>query len=92
MRATVDARYEDDFYGIFTHAPASKQEAYIMSNASLTYYNEANGWSLGAWVKNIEDEDVQAVIGLGPVPGAAGPSLAFLQPPRTFGLRFTYDL
>jgi len=51
-----------------------------------------NGWSLGAWVKNIEDEDVQAVIGLGPVPGAAGPSLAFLQPPRTFGLRFTYDL
>lgn len=88
VRAAADTRYESQFFGVFTHAIGSRQKAYFMSNASLTYYSEDDRWSIGAWIKNIEKEPVQAAIGIGGIPG---PALAFLQAPRTYGLRATVD-
>ncbi|MBT2245951.1 TonB-dependent receptor [Sphingobium sp. BHU LFT2] len=88
VRAFVGTRYESDFYGSYTHGIGSRQKAYFMSDANLTYHDEQGGWSLGAWIKNIENEAVQSALGLG---GTPGPAITFLQAPRTYGLRATFD-
>ena len=88
VRANVDTRYESSFWGDFRHSIGTRQKAYIMSNASLTYYADDDRWSIGAWIKNIENEPVQGAVGAGGVPG---PAIVYLMPPRTYGLRATFS-
>ena len=51
-------------------------------DASLTY--DAGRWTLGAWVKNISNN---AVIAATAAAGIPGPATAYLEDPRTYGLR-----
>lgn len=89
LRARVETRYESDFWGTFAHNRGTQQKAYTKSNASLTYFSGDDRWSLGLWVRNIEDEAVLAAT----TTGQFGPYAdAFLEPPRTYGLRFTLAL
>lgn len=88
VRASVDTRYESSFWGDFQHSFGTRQKAYIMSNASLTYFGNNDRWSIGAWIKNIENEPVQGAVGAGGIPG---PAIVYLQPPRTYGLRATFS-
>lgn len=86
LRARLDSRYESSFWGTFNHARGTLQDAYTKSNASLTYYANDETWSVGLWVKNIEDEAVLAAT----TTGQFGPyGDAFLEAPRTYGLRVT---
>ncbi len=86
LRAAVDSRYESSFFGDYLHTVGARQKAYTMTNASLTF-NSNDKWSIGVWIKNIENEAVQASTASGGIPG---PVAAALQAPRTFGLRATF--
>jgi iron complex outermembrane receptor protein len=87
LRARVETRYEDDFWGTFAHNRGTGQEAYFKTDASVTYYSANDRWSAGLWVKNLEDEAVLAAT----TTGQFGPyGDAFIEPPRTWGARFTF--
>jgi len=89
LRARVESRYESDFWGTFAQNRGTQQKAYTKSNASLTFYSGDDRWSVGVWVRNIENEAVLAAT----TTGQFGPYAdAFLEPPRTYGLRFTLSL
>ena len=45
-------------------------------------------WDLGAWIKNIEDVNHYAAIGLG---GRPGPAAGSIEPPRTYGLKLGFN-
>jgi iron complex outermembrane receptor protein len=88
LRARADTRYEASFWGTFTHARATGQPAYFKSDASLTYFAADDRWSAGLWIRNIENEAVLAAT----TTGQFGPyANAFLEPPRTYGARFTFS-
>ena len=89
LRARLETRYEDSFWGTFAHDRGTQQQDYFKSNAALTWYPAAGRWSLGAWIRNIEDVAVLAAT----TTGQEGPYAdAFIEAPRTYGLRFTLDL
>ncbi len=89
FRARLETRYEDEFWGTFAHNRGTRQEAYFKTDASVTYYSADERWSAGLWVKNIEDEAVLAAT----TTGQFGPyGDAFIEPPRTWGARFTFRL
>ena len=61
LLARVETRYEDSFWGTFAQFRGTEQQDYFKSDASITYYAADDRWSLGLWVKNIENEAVLAV-------------------------------
>ena len=84
LRAHIDWRFESSWWGTFNHVPGTEQVKSNKGDASLTY--DATKWSVGAWIKNIQNRAVIAAIAAAGVPG---PGTTYLEPPRTFGLRFT---
>lgn len=87
--ARVDARVStyisSSYWGTFDHSAAARQDAYTRSDASIFYRAPGELWSVGAWIKNIEDEPVATA------PAASGyaapySAAAFLEPPRTYGV------
>ena len=87
LKFRVDTRYESSFWGDFFHTPGTNQDDYFKTDVSLTYYADAS-WSVGLWVKNVDDEPVLAATAAAGIPGPASP---FLESPRTFGVRLTYS-
>ncbi len=86
LRARVETRYESEFWGTFNHARGAEQDAYTKSDTSLTYHAPKDVWTLGVWAKNLENEAVLAAT----TTGQFGPYAdAFIEPPRTYGVRFT---
>lgn len=62
------------------------QRSYWRSDAALTYAPEAGGWSLTAFVRNIQDKAIKdAVVATG------GTFNASLAAPRTFGVRANFN-
>ena len=89
LRTRGDVRYESSFWGTFAQNRGTQQEAYTKSDASLTYLPDGDRWSVGLWIRNIEDEAVQAAT----TAGQFGPyAVTFLEPPRTYGIRLTARL
>ncbi|MCI0518501.1 MAG: TonB-dependent receptor [Woeseiaceae bacterium] len=87
LRARADTRYESSFWGTFNHARGTEQPDYFKSDASLTYVDN-DQWTLGVWIRNIEDVPVLAAT----TTGQFGPyGDAFIEPPRTYGLRLTLE-
>jgi iron complex outermembrane recepter protein len=87
LRARAESRYEDAFWGTFNHARGAQQLSYFKSDAALTYVDNRH-WTLGAWIRNIENVPVLAAT----TTGQFGPYAdAFIEPPRTYGLRFTVE-
>jgi iron complex outermembrane receptor protein len=85
----VDTRYEDSFWGTFAQFRGSEQQDYFKTDASVTYYSADDRWSAGLWIKNIENVAVLAAT----TTGQFGPYAdAFIEPPRTWGARFTFKL
>jgi iron complex outermembrane receptor protein len=92
LRASASSRYEDSFYADFGHTPGGRQQPYHKSDISLTYYSERGGWSLAAWVKNVENVAVIAASAGGSIiPPLATGATANLEAPRTYGLRATWN-
>jgi iron complex outermembrane recepter protein len=92
VRASASTRYEDSFYADYVHTPGGRQQSYHKTDASLTYYSERGSWSLGLWVKNIENVAViAATAGGSAIPPLAEGATANLEAPRTFGMRATWN-
>ncbi len=87
VRAHADVRYESAFYADFVHSLGVRQKPAAKGNASLTYYAEDESWTIGAWIKNITNEAVLAATAAAGIPG---PGTAYLEEPRTFGVRSTF--
>jgi iron complex outermembrane receptor protein len=92
LRASASSRYEDSFYADFGHTPGGRQQPYHKTDASLTYYSERGVWSVGLWVKNIENVAVIAATAGGSIiPPLAAGATPNLEPPRTYGMRVTWN-
>ena len=89
LRARVETRYEDSFWGTFAQNRGTEQSDYFKTDASLTYYSPDDRWSAGLWVRNLENVAVIAATTTGQF-GPYGDS--FVEPPRTYGARFTFKL
>jgi len=86
LSAHIDWRYESGWWGTFNHVPGTHQVASNKGDANLTY--DAGNWSVGAWIKNIQNKPVIAAIAAAGIPG---PGTTYLDPPRTYGLRFNIN-
>ena len=71
----------EDYY------PGQYQNAYTMSDASLTFTTPGNEFSITAFINNIENEAVGQVASLN---GTIGRTLLGLRPPRTYGARASF--
>jgi iron complex outermembrane receptor protein len=84
LRAHVNWRYESKWWADYVHNLGTEQIQDNKIDASVTY--DADSWTLGAWVKNATNK---AVIAATAAAGIPGPATAYLEDPRTFGIRFT---
>jgi iron complex outermembrane receptor protein len=84
LRAHIDWRFESSWFADYVHNRGTRQEASNKGDASLTY--DADKWTVGVWVKNITNK---AVIAATAAAGIPGPATAYLEEPRTYGLRFS---
>jgi iron complex outermembrane recepter protein len=64
-----------------------RQRPSLKADASLGW-RSPSGWAVTAWVRNVTDEAVLAATAAAGVPG---PATAYLEPPRSYGLRLTVD-
>jgi len=83
----ADTRLESSRYVSIDYVNEGKQDAYMMSNARLTYETASGKLALTAFINNIENElvfsnSLQS-------PAKAGVFYNQLRPPRTYGLRAT---
>jgi iron complex outermembrane receptor protein len=88
IRAAADARYESEWFADFVHNLGTRQKPYAKVNASLTYYADDNRWNIGVWGKNLTDE---AVIAATAAAGIPGPATAYMDAPRTYGVRAGFN-
>lgn len=88
LRARAETRYEDSFWGTFAQNRGTSQSGYLKTDASLTYFTNDQDWSIGIWIRNIENEAVIAATTTGQY-GPYGDS--FVEPPRTWGARVTFS-
>jgi iron complex outermembrane receptor protein len=84
LRAHIDWRFESSWFADYVHNKGTQQVPSNKGDASLTY--DASSWTAGAWIKNMTNK---AVIAATAAAGLPGPATAYLDDPRTFGLRFT---
>lgn len=87
LDAMVAGRYESSWWADFVHSVGTQQAAHAKLDASLTYVSD-KGWKLGVWGKNLTDKTVFGAAGAA---GFPGPATAFLDTPRTYGIRFQID-
>lgn len=85
LRARIDGRYESGWWADYVHNPGVDQPASVKEDASFTYEADQH-WSVGIWGKNLSN---RAVIAATAAAGFPGPATAYLEAPRTFGLRAT---
>lgn len=84
LKAHVNWRYESKWWADYVHNKGTEQIQDNKIDGSLTY--DADSWTLGAWVKNATNK---AVIAATAAAGIPGPATAYMEDPRTYGLRVT---
>jgi len=82
----AEARFESGWWATYGHNPGTYQGASVKEDLTLTYESNQR-WSIGLWGKNLGGQAVIAATASG---GYPGPALAYLEPPRTFGVRARY--
>ncbi|MDO7835517.1 TonB-dependent receptor [Sphingobium sp. HBC34] len=81
LAAQVDGVWYDDQYLEVTNGPSSLQKAYNVTNASLSYTDNATGIAVTAWAKNVFNKAFRAyVLNLG-ILGTT----SIYAPPATYG-------
>ncbi len=84
IRASVDGHYESKWYADFVHNLGTRQDAYAKLNAELIYYSEDGRYSFGFWGRNLTNKVIIAATAAAGIPG---PATAYLDAPRTYGIR-----
>jgi iron complex outermembrane receptor protein len=83
LRMHVNGRWESKWWADYIHNVGTEQAANSKFDANATY--EAGKWSAGLWIKNIANKAVLAATAAAGIPG---PATAYLEDPRTYGVRF----
>jgi iron complex outermembrane receptor protein len=86
--AGADALYNSSYKLDVTAVEFLTQKAFTIFNADLRYHDAGGHWTVAAWVKNISD---RAVYNDARRYGVSAYSGADIRPPRTYGVRLTYD-
>lgn len=87
----LSTRYESSKETRIAYLPETHVPGFMKSDASITYNFPGDQISISAWIKNIEDKIIKAVV----LPGRSFSTVtggivgASLEPPRTFGLRLS---
>ncbi|WGM47959.1 Vitamin B12 transporter BtuB [Brevundimonas sp. NIBR10] len=87
---SADTRLESSRYLSIDYLELGRQDAYMMSNARVTWEAPSGGVAVTGFVNNIEDELVFA--NSFQSPAKAGTIYNQLRPPRTFGLRVSFKM
>jgi outer membrane receptor protein involved in Fe transport len=82
----VQYTWQDDTYFRAFNRDFDLQEAYHLTDASLTWRSPEDRWSVEAFVQNIEDEAAKQNILVGPR-FFGSPPLAWYGPPRFYGVQ-----
>nr|WP_231635484.1 TonB-dependent receptor [Novosphingobium sp. ST904] len=81
---SADTQYKTSRYVAFQYMPEQRVGDTWTSNANITFSPQNDRWSIGAFVRNIEDN---RVITAGLTYNAASASTIITSPPRTYGIR-----
>jgi iron complex outermembrane receptor protein len=84
----VDALYNSSYKLDVTAVDFLTQKAFTIVNADLGYHTSDGHWTMSAWIKNISD---RAVYNDARRYGVSTFSGADIRPPRTYGVRVSYD-
>ena len=87
---SADTRLESSRYLSIDYLELGRQDAYMMSNARVTWEAPSGGVAVTGFVNNIEDELVFA--NSFQSPAKAGTIYNQLRPPRTFGIRVSFKM
>jgi iron complex outermembrane receptor protein len=82
-----DSYVSTSYWEVFSHTSGLLQPSYTKSDVSISYHSPNDSWDVGVWGKNLEDKAVATAGGEtgNPAPYAAA---VYVEPPRTFGVRF----
>ncbi|WP_051768047.1 TonB-dependent receptor [Sphingobium sp. DC-2] len=87
ITAEVSSRFEDERYASDTLLPQTLIGSNTRTDANLTYRPARGGWSVTAYINNIENDDVVGNIFVHPAYPLFNLVTATLRPPRTYGVR-----
>jgi iron complex outermembrane receptor protein len=79
----VQSHVQSGYWGVYDHPAGTRQSAYTNTNLTLTYTRPNKAWSVGLWVKNVENTPVFQAAAAG---GQPGPASSYIAPPRTYGV------
>lgn len=83
----LDFNHQGDHYFDITNSPVSKEDAYTVLNARVTYRINEN-FDVAAWVKNLADEEYRVYTF--DFTSIAGLNQQFFAPPQWFGVSARY--
>ncbi len=86
--AGVDALYNSSYKLDVTAVNFLTQKSFTMVNADVAFHSGDGHWTATAWIKNISD---RAVYNDARRYGTSAFSGADIRPPRTYGVRLSYD-
>ena len=81
---SADTQYKTSRYVAFQYMPEQRVGDTWTSNANITFSPQNDRWSIGAFVRNIEDN---RIVTAGLTYNAASASTIITSPPRTYGIR-----
>ena len=84
LAARADTFFSTSYWSEFSHAAFSRRPGYAKTDLSLTFFGKNDAWSVGAFVKNVENSWIVTLKANTPTGGDFA-----LQPPRTFGFTFS---
>jgi len=88
----ADVRWQDEVFFRAQNLAVDRQEAYSKTDLRAIWYIPGDQYKLEVFVLNLEDEDVVNNIVI-PAQTIGGPtSQITLDPPRTFGIKFSVDV
>jgi len=87
INARIDSYVTSSYWFTYDHIPGLKQSSYTKTDASISYRPPGEEWEVGVWCKNLENNAIAA--SAGSVAGRAYPGVVYVEPPRTFGVRFS---
>lgn len=93
LAAQYDFSYLDDHFFQLKNSPVGTEDAYMLSNVSLSYTTDEGDWTVTAFVNNVTDEEYrQMVFDLAGTPSEGGFGMAesYYGKPRWWGLSLDY--
>jgi iron complex outermembrane receptor protein len=89
LSANIDSRLQTSYFVGEEYLPGQVQDDFTSTSVRVTWSSADEKYKLTAYVDNIEDEDIKASAFVQPVVGIP---LVTFRPPRTYGVRLSFEL